>query len=136
MYLPLDDKATDLEKRAYYQKQHDRAEATMREIWALRGWTIRWEWHNGYCDDCEFLFDETGKQLCPYYTAIPAENEVAYNLEKYRINVTYTKKSVKLINKQDPNPVEGKADTIRQAYLNWLLALEKQKAEEKTCAAT
>ncbi|UAW96518.1 hypothetical protein pEaSNUABM22_00030 [Erwinia phage pEa_SNUABM_22] len=136
MYLPLGDNASDAEARAYYQKQHERAEATMREIWALRGWTIRWEWHNGICDDCEFLFDETGKQLCPYHDAIPQESQVAYNLEKHRLNVTYTKKSVKLINKQDPNPVEGKADTLRQAYINWLLALEKQKAEEQKCATT
>lgn len=136
MYHPLGDKATDSEVRAYYQKQHDRAETTMREIWALRGWTIRWEWHNGVCDDCEFLFDETGKQMCPYHDAIPQTHSIGRYIEKHRLNVTFTKKSVKLTNKQDPNPVEGKADTLRQAYLNWLLALEKQKAEEKTCAAT
>lgn len=136
MYHQLSDDATSDEIRKYYEQIHQDAEAIMQQIWALRGWTVRWEWHNGICDDCEFVFDETGKCRGTKSDAIPQQVGIADRIDALKLTVTHTKKSVKISNKLADRPVEGKGRNVRLAYLDWLLNLEKQKAEEKKCAAT
>lgn len=136
MYHPLSDDATSDEIRKYYEQIHQDAEAIMQQVWALRGWTVRWEWHNGICDDCEFIFDETGKCRGVKSDAIPQQVGIADRIDALKLTVTHTKKSVKISNKLADKPVEGKGRNVRLAYLDWLLNLEKQKAEEKKCAAT
>ncbi|QZE56571.1 hypothetical protein pEaSNUABM20_00035 [Erwinia phage pEa_SNUABM_20] len=67
MYHQLSDGASDDEVRKYYEQIHKDAEAIMQQVWALRGWTIRWEWHNGICDDCEFKqANAVALSLMPY----------------------------------------------------------------------
>lgn len=136
MYRQLSDDATSDEIRKYYEQIHQDAEAIMQQIWALRGWTVRWEWHNGICDDCEFVFDETGKCRGTKSDAIPQQVGIADRIDALKLTVTHTKKSVKISNKLADKPVEGKGRNVRLAYLDWLLNLEKQKAEERKCAAT
>lgn len=136
MYHQLSDDATSDEIRKYYEQIHQDAEAIMQQVWALRGWTVRWEWHNGICDDCEFVFDETGKCRGVKSDAIPQQVGIADRIDALKLTVTHTKKSVKISNKFADKPVEGKGRNVRLAYLDWLLNLEKQKAEEKKCAAT
>lgn len=136
MYHQLSDDATSDEIRRYYEQIHQDAEAIMQQVWALRGWTVRWEWHNGICDDCEFVFDETGKCRGTKSDAIPQQVGIAYRIDALKLTVTHTKKSVKISNKFADKPVEGKGRNVRLAYLDWLLNIEKQKAEEKKCAAT
>lgn len=136
MYHQLSDDATSDEIRKYYEQIHQDAEAIMQQVWALRGWTVRWEWHNGICDDCEFVFDETGKCRGVKSDAIPQQVGIADRIDALKLTVTHTKKSVKISNKFADKPVEGKGRNVRLAYLDWLLNVEKQKAEEKKCAAT
>ncbi|QZE57244.1 hypothetical protein MPK71_gp035 [Erwinia phage pEa_SNUABM_1] len=136
MYHQLSDDATSDEIRKYYEQIHQDAEAIMQQVWSLRGWTVRWEWHNGICDDCEFVFDETGKCRGTKSDAIPQQVGIADRIDALKLTVTHTKKSVKISNKFADKPVEGKGRNVRLAYLDWLLNLEKQKAEEKKCAAT
>ena len=136
MYHQLSDDATSDEIRQYYERIHQDAEAIMQQVWALRGWTVRWECHNGICDDCEFVFDETGKCRGTKSDAIPQQVGIADRIDALKLTVTHTKKSVKISNKQADKPVEGKGRTITLAYINWLLEIEKQKAEETKCAAT
>lgn len=137
MYQKLDQKKPDDDAvRKMYQARNQLVEQKMREIWAMRGWTIDWDWHCGFCDDAEFLFDAEGKRLYPIENGIPHETSIATLLDKHKLNVTYMKKTVKIINKQADNPVTGSGDCIYMAYINWLLAFEKQKFEEKNkCAA-
>lgn len=136
MYHQLSDDATSDEIRKYYEQIHQDAEEIMQQIWTLRGWTVRWEWHNGICDDCEFVFDETGKCRGTKSDAIPQQVGIADRIDALKLTVTHTKKSVKISNKLADKPVEGKGRNVRLAYLDWLLNLEKQKAEERKCAAT
>lgn len=135
MYHQLSDDASSDEIRRYYEQIHRDAEAIMQQVWELRGWTVRWEWHNGICDDCEFVFDETGKCRGTKSDAIPQQVGIADRIDALKLTVTHTKKSVKISNKLADKPVEGKGRNVRLAYLDWLLNLEKQKAEEKKCAA-
>lgn len=136
MYRQLSEHPTDEEIRKYYEQLHKEAEEIMREVWSLRGWTVKWDWHNGICDDCEFLYDETGKCLGVKWDAIPRSSSIADRLDSLKLSVSHTKKSVKISNRHADKPVEGKGRTITLAYINWLLAIEKQKAEEKKCAVT
>ena len=136
MYHQLSDDATSDEIRKYYEQIHQDAEAIMQQVWALRGWTVRWEWHNGICDDCEFVFDETGKCRGTKSDAIPQQVGIADRIDALKLTVTHTKKSVKISNKLADKPVEGKGRNVRLAYIDWLLNVEKQKAEERKCAAT
>lgn len=135
MYHQLSDDASSDEIRRYYEQIHRDAETIMQQVWALRGWTVRWEWHNGICDDCEFVFDETGKCRGTKSDCIPQQMGIADRIDELKLFVSHTKKSVKISNKGDANPVEGKGRNLRLAYLDWLLNVEKRKAEERTCAA-
>lgn len=136
MYRQLSEHPTDEEIRKYYEQLHKEAEEIMREVWSLRGWTVKWDWHNGICDDCEFLYDETGKCLGVKWDAIPRSSSIADRLDSLKLSVSHTKKSVKISNRHAEKPVEGKGRTITLAYINWLLAIEKQKVEERKCAVT
>ncbi|UAW53150.1 hypothetical protein pEaSNUABM30_00032 [Erwinia phage pEa_SNUABM_30] len=134
MYRQLSENPTSDELRQYYEQIHKEAEEIMQQVWALRGWTVRWEWHNGICDDCQFLFDASGKCLGEKHAAIPQDAGMAGKIDSLKLSVSHTKKSVKISNKSADKPVEGKGRNLRLAYLDWLLNIEKQKAEEKTCA--
>lgn len=136
MYRQLSENPTPDELRQHYEQIHKDAEDIMQQVWAVRGWTVKWDWHNGICDDCEFLFDETGKCRGVKHEAIPQNSSMAGYIDELKLSVSHTKKSVKISNKSAEKPVEGKGRNLRLAYLDWLLQIEKQKAEEKTCAAT
>lgn len=135
MYQKLSDCVTDEDRRKYYAAYHGAVRDLMQRIWDVRGWTTRWEWHNGICDDCEFLFDAEGNMRGSKDNSYPRNSEVLSAIEEHKLTVTHTKKSVKISNKQADKPVEGKSHLIVLAYLNWLLAFETQQAEEKQCAA-
>lgn len=135
MYHQLSDNPTQDELRKYYEQIHADAEAIMKRVWEVRGWTIKWDWHNGICDDCEFLYDSTGKCMGTKFGHIPQLIDAATKIDELKLSVSHTKKSVKISNKHAEKPVEGKGRNLRLAYLDWLLAFETQLHEEKTCAA-
>lgn len=136
MYHQLSDNPTSEELRKYYEEIHREAEEIMKRVWEVRGWTIAWDWHNGFCDDCEFLYNADGKSMGTKHGSIPQMIDVAHKIDDLKLSVSHTKKSVKISNKQAEKPVEGKGRNLRLAYLDWLLAFETQQAEERKCAAT
>ena len=107
----------------------------VRELIALRGYHIAWEWHNGRCDDCEFVFDAQGQTKGTLDGYTPTNSEMLDAIEKQKLTVTHTKKTVKLEDKYSNKPVAGKGTRLMYAYLDWLFNIEKQKSEEKQCAA-
>ncbi len=107
-----------------------------RKLIALRGHTIRLEWHPGWCDDCDFVFDADGKMICPLDSYGPHFVSTVYAIEDKKLTVTHTKKSVKIENRQDDNPVVGKGKGIVYAYLDWLIQIEKQKQENNSALRT
>ncbi|EBY9527480.1 hypothetical protein D5P86_00680 [Salmonella enterica subsp. enterica serovar Infantis] len=111
-------------------------EQQTRTLIALRGQTIALEWHNGICDECEFVFDVGGRMLAPLDAYYPTQAGMCAAIEDKKLTVTHTKKTVKIEDKQSIKPVVGKGTRLAYAYLDWQINIEKQKAEEKKCAAT